>query len=98
MPGLCGEGLTGLMTRRDFGKLAISAVPLAGALAGINSKIDGVQLGVQSYSFRDLSLNDALKAMVADGLGLCELFAPHIEGDHLDTPPIPARKPGDKPV
>jgi sugar phosphate isomerase/epimerase len=43
---------------------------------------------VQSYSFRDLSFDDALKAMVADGLGDCELFAPHIEGGHTDTPPM----------
>jgi sugar phosphate isomerase/epimerase len=76
-----------MFTRRDFGKLAISAVPMAHALAAINSKIDGVQLGVQSYSFRDLSFDDALKAMVADGLGLCELFAPHIEGGHPDQRP-----------
>ena len=75
------------MTRRNFGKLAISAVPVASALAAINSKFDGVQLGVQSYSFRDMSLDDALKAMVADQLGLCELFAPHIEGGHPDMKP-----------
>jgi len=76
-----------MMTRRNFGKLAISAVPVASALAAINSKFDGVQLGVQSYSFRDMSLDDALKAMVADQLGLCELFAPHIEGGHPDMKP-----------
>src|SRR6185437_6092691 len=40
---------------------------------------DGVELGVQSYSFRTLSLNDAIPAMVADGCGYCELFAAHIE-------------------
>jgi sugar phosphate isomerase/epimerase len=76
-----------MITRRNFGKLAISAVPVASALAAINSKFDGVQLGVQSYSFRDMSLDDALKAMVADQLGLCELFAPHIEGGHPDQKP-----------
>jgi len=76
-----------MITRRNFGKLAIAALPVASALAAINSKFDGVQLGVQSYSFRDMSLDDALKAMVADGLGLCELFAPHIEGGHPDTKP-----------
>ncbi len=76
------------MTRRNFGKLAVSAVPVASALAAINSKFDGVQLGVQSYSFRDMSLDDALKAMVADELGLCELFAPHIEGGHPDQKPV----------
>jgi sugar phosphate isomerase/epimerase len=80
-----------VLNRREFGKLSLAGLPLAGALvkAGeIDSKIDGVRLGVQSYSFRDLSLDDAIKAMVADGLGECELFSPHIEGGHPDQPPM----------
>jgi sugar phosphate isomerase/epimerase len=92
--------LTMMHTRREFGKLAMAAVPVARALAGIDSKVDGVQLGVQSYSFRDLSFNDALKAMVTDGLGLCELFAPHIELGKLDVAPMqprPPRAPGAPP-
>lgn len=67
-------------SRRDLGKLALAALPVTAAFGkAIDSKVDGVQLGVQSYSFRDLSLDDAIRAMVADGLGDCELFAPHIE-------------------
>jgi len=67
-------------SRRDLLKLTLAGVPFSAALAKmIDSKIDGVQLGVQSYSFRDLPLDDAIKAMVADGLGDCELFSPHIE-------------------
>jgi sugar phosphate isomerase/epimerase len=67
-------------SRRDLGKLALAALPVSAALGkAINSKVDGVQLGVQSYSFRDLPLDEAIKAMVADGLGDCELFSPHIE-------------------
>jgi sugar phosphate isomerase/epimerase len=77
-----------MFTRRHFGKLALAGIPLAKAFADIDSKIDGVQLGVQSYSFRDLSLDDAIKAMVADGLGDCELFASHIEGGHTDQSPM----------
>ncbi len=79
-----------MLTRRTFGKLTLAGLPLATSAwaAKINSKIDGVQLGTQSYSFRDLSFNDALKAMAADGLGDCELFGPHIEEGHLDTPPM----------
>ncbi|MDQ2842576.1 MAG: sugar phosphate isomerase/epimerase [Acidobacteriota bacterium] len=68
------------LSRRDVWKLALCGVPLAAALAkAIDSKIDGVQLGAQSYSFRDLPLDEAIQAMVADGLGDCELFSPHIE-------------------
>jgi len=73
-------------SRRDFTKLALAGLPLSAALArGIDSKIDGVQLGVQSYSFRDLPLDDAIKAMVADGLGDCELFSPHIEAGGIEA-------------
>jgi len=77
-----------MLTRRDFGKLTLAGLPLANALARINSKIDGVQIGSQSYSFRDLSLDDAIKAMAADGLGDCELFGPHIEGGETGKSPM----------
>ncbi|MDQ6675771.1 MAG: sugar phosphate isomerase/epimerase [Acidobacteriota bacterium] len=69
-----------MFTRREFGKIAVSAAaaaPLFGAY--INSKVDGVQLGAQSYSFRDLPLDGAIQAMVTDGIGVCELFGPHAE-------------------
>lgn len=77
-----------MYSRRDFGKLALASVPIARALAEIDSKIQGVQLGVQSYSFRDLPLEAAIQAMAADGLGDCELFSPHIEGGHTDAAPM----------
>ncbi len=76
-----------MYTRRDFGKLALAALPVSAALAEIDSKIDGVQIGAQSYSFRDLSFEDALKAMKADNLGVCELFSPHIEEGKTDVAP-----------
>lgn len=73
-------------TRRDFTKLVLAALPVSAASARmIDSKVDGVQLGVQSYSFRDLSLDDAIKAMAADGLGDCELFSPHIEAGGIEA-------------
>jgi sugar phosphate isomerase/epimerase len=82
-----------MYSRRDFGKLAIAGLPLSSfALKGashINSRIDGVLIGAQSYSFRDLSLEDAIKAMTDIGLGACELFAQHIE--NMGSPAIPAR-------
>src|SRR6185437_15701041 len=63
-------------SRRDFGKLALAALPVSASLGkAINSKVDGVQLGVQSYSFRYLPLDESIKAMVADGLGDCEVFS-----------------------
>ena len=73
-------------SRRDICKLALYAAPVSALAKMIDSKIDGVQLGVQSYSFRDLPLDQAIQAMVTDGLGDCELFSPHIEGDTAEAP------------
>ena len=78
--------------------MAAAALPLARAFAaGIDSKIDGVQLGAQTYSFRDRPLDGAISAMKEIGLGECELFMGHVEphglrGEELrkwriETPP-----------
>lgn len=90
-----------MYTRRDFGKITLAALPLASALAKINSKINGVQLGVQTYSFRELPqeniVDTVIKAMTEIGLGECEVFAaqfepeqPRIPGGRRGTPPDPA--------
>ena len=78
-----------MLTRREFGTLAI-----AGVLVGLNSDttveaaaINGVHLGVQTYSFRDLprpagatdSVDVVIKAMQEAGVTECELFAPQLE-------------------
>jgi sugar phosphate isomerase/epimerase len=72
-----------MLTRRDFGKITLAALPLTSALAKINSKINGVQLGVQTYSFRDLPpegiVDAVIKAMTDIGLGECEVFASQFE-------------------
>ena len=71
------------LSRRDAGKLLLAgcagALVPAGKMRGapmINSVIRGVQIGAQSYSFRDLPSPDAvIKAFQTVGLGECELFS-----------------------
>jgi sugar phosphate isomerase/epimerase len=69
-------------TRRDFGKIAIAAVPLARGYAAINSKIDGVQIGAITYSFNTIASDPEaiIKAMAEIGLGEAELMSNHCEG------------------
>jgi sugar phosphate isomerase/epimerase len=69
-----------MYSRRDFGRIALSAMPLAAARAAmIDSKISGVQIGGQSYSFRDRPMDKAIEAFKEVGLGECELWQGHVE-------------------
>ena len=69
-----------LYTRRDAGKLALAAVPAARAWAAVNSKINGVQIGAITYSFRGMNDPDEIiKAMVDIGLGEAELMSNNAE-------------------
>src|SRR4051812_34956541 len=68
-----------MLSRRDFHWMALAGVSSSIALAKVNSKINGVQIGVQSYSFRDRDLDKAIAGMVEVGLGECELWQGHLE-------------------
>src|SRR6266849_2902705 len=70
-----------MVSRRDFGKMALAAIPLSTATgaAKIDSKIKGVQIGVQSYSFRDRPMAKAIEACKEVGLGECQLWQGHVE-------------------
>jgi sugar phosphate isomerase/epimerase len=49
------------------------------AVAAIDSRVAGVQIGAQSYSFRDRPLDAMISAMATIGLGECELWQGHVE-------------------
>ncbi len=78
------------ISRREAGRRILmssaAAMAAAGGLRGaqwINSVVRGVQVGAQSYSFRDRPLGMAIDAMRTIGLGECELWQGHVEPQHL---------------
>jgi sugar phosphate isomerase/epimerase len=80
-----------MYTRREFGMLTLAGLvrlkPEATASGpGIDATVNGVRVGVQTYSFRDLprppggdAVETVIKAMRECGLSECELFAPQVE-------------------
>lgn len=73
-----------MLTRREFGALALSSVALPSVLRA--QMVSGVRLGVQTYSFRELTrppggdlVDPIIAAMKECGLTECELWAPQIE-------------------
>src|SRR5438034_10122144 len=75
-------------SRREFGKLPLAGLPAAWVLgslplsagAKIDSKINGVQIGAITYSFRSIpNPDDIIKAYVTIGLGEMELMSNHAE-------------------
>ena len=73
--------LLAMYTRRDFTRITLASLPVSAAFAARkpNSRVAGVQLGAQSYSFRTMPFDDAIKAMTEIGLNECELWQGHVE-------------------
>ena len=70
-----------LYSRRDFGKTALAALPFVRTVAA-DSKIEGVQLGAISYSFRQIPNVDVdaiVKILSRLELGEVELMSNHAE-------------------
>jgi sugar phosphate isomerase/epimerase len=66
-----------LLTRREFGTLALTAVPAAGLIGKPDSRFGGVQVGIITYSFRALSdgAADTLKCCLDCGISGIELMS-----------------------
>ena len=68
-----------MYSRRDFHKIAVAAASASFALAKPDSTVRGVRIGLQTYSFRQMPLDEAIKAISDVGLGYVELWQGHIE-------------------
>jgi sugar phosphate isomerase/epimerase len=76
-----------MFTRREFGTLALAGLVRLKPDSTYNAAVfNGVRLGVQTYSFRDLPrtaggdmIGPIIQAMAQCGLDECELYSPHVE-------------------
>jgi sugar phosphate isomerase/epimerase len=74
--------LTTMISRRGFGRLALTALPVARLLAKVDSKFGGVQIGINApYSYHNEfnSADECLDATVKLNLSALELRAQPIE-------------------
>ncbi len=72
-----------MYSRRDLAKIALGAFSAGRLLGKPNSTIRGVTIGVESRSFRDSTLDEALAAMVKVGIGTCDLWEGHVAPPRL---------------
>ena len=86
-------------TRRDFGKMAAAALPAfplmaqnRRPIAKPNSRFGGVQIGVISYSLREMTATDILPAIAKLGINEVELMSNHAEAI-VGAPTAPPRAP-----
>jgi sugar phosphate isomerase/epimerase len=75
-----------MYTRREFGQILGMGLPLAALLRRIDSTVDGVRLGVITYSFNDMQnvegqdhVDNIIQNCQQCGAGLIELMSNHVE-------------------
>ena len=80
------------ITRRDFGRLAATALPAASLLAKPNSTFNEVQIGTITYSFRALpgSAEETLKYCLECGISGIELMS-NVAESYAGSPAPAAR-------
>jgi sugar phosphate isomerase/epimerase len=80
--------LSSALSRRQFVQFGLAGVASAALAAKIHSVVDGLHIGIQTYSLRGLRYPDLVSAIQQAGIGECELFSAQVEPAAADVPDI----------
>ena len=75
-----------MVNRREFGQILAGGLAASSSFAKIDSHVNGVWIGAQSYSFRDRSFDKCLEGMKEVGLGEMEMWQGHAEPQGMQEP------------
>jgi len=78
-----------MFSRRHFMKVVAAGLALSQTLeAKINSRINGVYVGIQTYTVRGLRYDAVISAMKQVGIGECELWSTQVEPTAAEVPDL----------
>jgi sugar phosphate isomerase/epimerase len=76
------------VSRRQFVQVGLAGLASAALASKIRSVVDGLHIGIQTFSFRGLRYPDLVAAIQQVGVGECELFSVQVEPTAADQPDI----------
>ena len=66
-------------TRRDVARIALAGLPPMRALAANDSTFGGVRIGINTFSFRGLPLDEVIRQVSAASIGFMEVESTFVE-------------------
>lgn len=76
------------LSRRQFVQFGLAGVASAALAAKLHSIVDGLHIGIQTFSLRGLRYPDIVSAIQEVGIAECELFSVQVEPTAADAPDI----------
>jgi len=76
------------VSRRQFVQFGFAGMASAAMAAKLHSVVDGLHIGIQTFSLRGLRYPEIVSAVQEVGIGECELFSVQVEPTAADAPDI----------
>lgn len=80
--------LSSALSRRQFVQFGLAGMASAALAAKLHSVVDGLHIGIQTFSLRGMRYPDLVSAIQEVGIAECELFSMQVEPTAADAPDI----------